>query len=166
MKKYELQPMTLAEANAFVEQYHRHHGKVQGHKFSIAINDGNDVIGVAIIGRPVARMLDNGLTLEVTRLCVKNGFKDACSMLYSAAWRATRALGYKRLITYILKSNLLLLKVAGSIASSQIKPFLRRRLIKFSPFLIRLNLQLKSPKRLMISPLRKRKLETTPSLST
>jgi len=105
MAKYELQSITLAEANAFVEQYHRHHGKVQGHKFSIALNDGKEIIGVAIIGRPVARMLDNGLTLEVTRLCVKNGFKDACSMLYAASWRATRALGYKRLITYILKSE-------------------------------------------------------------
>ena len=105
MSKYELQPITLTEANEFVARYHRHHGKVQGHKFSIALNDGEEIIGVAIIGRPVARMLDNGFTLEVTRLCVKNGFKDAASMLYAAAWRATRALGYKRLITYILKSE-------------------------------------------------------------
>jgi len=105
VSKYELQPISLPEANTFVEQYHRHHGKVQGHKFSIALNDGEQIIGVAIIGRPVARMIDNGLTLEVTRLCVKDGFKDACSMLYAAAWRATRALGYKRLITYILKSE-------------------------------------------------------------
>lgn len=103
--KYELQPITLTEANNFVEQYHRHHGKVQGHKFSIALNDGSEVIGVAIIGRPVARMLDNGLTLEVTRLCVKNGYKDACSMLYAASWRAVKALGYKKLITYILKTE-------------------------------------------------------------
>jgi len=103
--KYELQPITLAEANEFVARYHRHHGKVQGHKFSIALNDGTDVIGVAIIGRPVARNLDNGWTLEVTRLCVINGFKDAASMLYAASWRAARALGYKRLITYILKSE-------------------------------------------------------------
>jgi len=103
--KYELQPITLTEANEFVSRYHRHHGKVQGHKFSIALNDGVGVIGVAIIGRPIARNLDNGWTLEVTRLCIKNGFKDAASMLYAASWRATRALGYKRLITYILKSE-------------------------------------------------------------
>lgn len=105
MSKYEIQPITLSEANIFVENYHRHHKRVQGHKFSIALNNGDEIIGVAIIGRPVSRMLDNGYTLEVTRLCVIDGFKDACSMLYAAAWRATRALGYKRLITYILKTE-------------------------------------------------------------
>ena len=105
MAKYDLQPISLEEANQFVCKYHRHHGKVQGHKFSIALNNGQQVIGVAIIGRPVSRMLDNGWTLEVTRLCVIEGYKDACSMLYAAAWRAVRALGYKRLITYILKSE-------------------------------------------------------------
>ena len=105
MGKYELQPISLKEANYFVTEYHRHHGKVQGHKFSIALNDGQRVIGVAIVGRPVARMLDNGWTLEVTRLCVIDSYKDACSMLYAAAWRATRSLGYKRLITYILKTE-------------------------------------------------------------
>lgn len=105
MSKYELQPITLNEANEFVTKYHRHHNRVQGHKFSIALNDGCQVIGVAIIGRPVARMLDNGWTLEVTRLCIIEGYRDACSMLYAAAWRAVKALGYKRLITYILKSE-------------------------------------------------------------
>ena len=104
-QKYQLQPIALDEANAFVSRYHRHHGKVQGHKFALALNDGTEIIGVAIVGRPVARLLDNGLTLEVTRLCVKVGFPDACSMLYAACWRAARALGFKRLITYILKSE-------------------------------------------------------------
>ena len=105
MTKYELQPMSLPEANLFIEKHHRHHGKVQGYKFAIGLNDGVDIVGVVVVGRPVARMLDNGWTLEVTRLCVKEGIKDSCSMLYSAAWRAARALGYKRLITYILKSE-------------------------------------------------------------
>src|SRR5574343_677511 len=90
--KYTIQPITLLEANEFIKAHHRHHGKVQGHKFSIALNDGQEIIGVAVIGRPVARVLVNGWTLEVTRLCVLEGFKDACSMLYAAAWRATRAL--------------------------------------------------------------------------
>ena len=94
-------PVTLAEASAFVEQNHRHHKPVTGHKFSIGCADGDRIIGVAIVGRPVSRYLDDGWTLEVTRLCT-DGTKNACSMLYAAAWRATRAIGYKRLITYTL----------------------------------------------------------------
>lgn len=96
----ELIPMTLREANAFVEQYHRHHKPVVGHKFSIGISDGEKVVGVAIVGRPVGRFLDDGWTLEVTRLCT-DGTHNACSMLYAAAWRAARAMGYRRVVTYI-----------------------------------------------------------------
>ena len=65
----EIVPMTLKEANAFVEQNHRHHGPVVGHKFSIGLSDGEKIVGVAIVGRPVARHLDDGWTLEVNRLC-------------------------------------------------------------------------------------------------
>ena len=97
-------PISLAEANAFVEQNHRHHGRVVGHKFSIGATDGEKIVGVAIVGRPVSRYLDNGLTLEVTRLCT-DGTRNACSMLYAAAWRAARAMGYKKLVTYILESE-------------------------------------------------------------
>src|SRR5574340_77766 len=97
-------PCELDEANAFVRQHHRHHQPVVGHKFSIAVADEVSICGVAIIGRPVARMLQDGWTLEVTRLAT-DGTKNACSALYAAAWRATRAMGYKRLITYILDSE-------------------------------------------------------------
>ena len=99
-------PITLAEANAFVEQNHRHHGKTTGHKFSVAVADTEtgEIVGVAIVGRPVSRHLDNGWTLEVNRLCT-DGTKNACSMLYAAAWRAARAMGYKRIVTYILESE-------------------------------------------------------------
>lgn len=99
-------PISLAEANAFVEQHHRHHGKVAGHKFSIGCADVNTgkIVGVAIVGRPVARYLDDGWTLEVNRLCT-DGTKNVCSMLYAAAWRAARAMGYKKLITYILDTE-------------------------------------------------------------
>ena len=99
-------PITLAEANAFVEQNHRHHEKTAGHKFSVAVADteNGEIVGVAIVGRPVSRHLDNGWTLEVNRLCT-DGTKNACSMLYAAAWRAARAMGYKKLITYILDSE-------------------------------------------------------------
>lgn len=97
-------PMTLKEANAYVAQYHRHHGPVVGHKFSIGCTDGNQIVGVVIVGRPVSRYLDDGWTLEVTRLCT-DGARNACSMLYAAAWRAARAMGYHRLVTYILESE-------------------------------------------------------------
>lgn len=100
----ELQPISLREAKAFIDQHHRHHGPPVGHKFSIAVNDGEKVVGVIVVGRPVARMLDDGWTAEVTRCC-SDGTKNVCSMLYSAAWRASRGMGYKRLITYTLDSE-------------------------------------------------------------
>ena len=97
-------PCELDEANAFVSQHHRHHRPVAGHKFSIAAAKDEEVCGVAIIGRPVARMLQDGYTLEVTRLAT-DGTRNVCSLLYAAAWRATRAMGYRRLVTYILDSE-------------------------------------------------------------
>lgn len=96
--------MDLDAANAFVREHHRHHRPVVGHKFSIAAMEKNRLAGVAIIGRPVARRLDDGWTLEVNRLCT-DGTKDACSFLYGAAWRATKGLGYRRLVTYTLATE-------------------------------------------------------------
>jgi hypothetical protein len=97
-------PVDLDEANAFVAQHHRHHGEVVGHKFSLGAVAGEKVVGVAIVGRPVARGRDDGMTLEVTRLCT-DGTRNACSFLYGAAARACFALGYQRLGTYILASE-------------------------------------------------------------
>lgn len=97
----ETQPITFAEACEFVKQYHRHHFPPQGHKFSIAVADGEKVVGVVIVGRPVARHLDNGRTLEVVRCCT-DGTANAASMLYGAAWRAAKAMGYRRIVTYTL----------------------------------------------------------------
>jgi hypothetical protein len=97
-------PVPLDEANAFVTQYHRHHQPVVGHKFSLGAAEGDCIVGVAIIGRPVARHYNDGWTLEVNRCCT-DGTRNACSFLYGAAWRATRALGYRRLITYTLASE-------------------------------------------------------------
>jgi hypothetical protein len=99
----EITPIALDEANAFVALHHRHHKPVPGAKFCIAVSDGT-VRGVAIVGRPVARMSDDGWTLEVNRCCT-DGARNACSMLYGAAWRAAKALGYRRLITYTLPSE-------------------------------------------------------------
>jgi len=100
----ELVPIDLSEANLFVERNHRHHRAVVGHKFSIGLSNGEEIVGVVIVGRPVSRHLDTGMTLEVTRLCT-DGTSNSCSMLYGAAWRAAKALGYKKLITYILSSE-------------------------------------------------------------
>ena len=97
-----LQPLRFAEACAFIRDYHRHHFPPQGHLFSIGVNDSKKVVGVAIVGRPVARMLDDGWTAEVTRLCT-DGTPHVGSKLYAACWRAVRAMGYRRLITYVLE---------------------------------------------------------------
>ena len=94
-------PLTFAEANAFVERHHRHHKPVQGCKFVLGVAQRECPVGVAIVGRPVARHLDDGWTLEVNRCCT-DGTYNACSMPYGAAWRAARALGYRKLITYTL----------------------------------------------------------------
>jgi hypothetical protein len=94
-------PCTLAAANLFVQRHHRHHGRVVGAKFTLACARADRVCGVAIVGRPVARMLDDGVTLEVTRVATR-GMRNACSILYGAARRAARALGYRRLVTYTL----------------------------------------------------------------
>lgn len=99
-----IRPLELLDANKFVVKNHRHHEKVQGHKFSLGALDGDKLVGVAIIGRPVSRYLDNGTALEVTRLCT-DGTKNACSFLYSAAARVAREMGYNAIITYILKSE-------------------------------------------------------------
>jgi hypothetical protein len=100
----EIVPVTFAEANAFVRRHHRHHGPVVGCKFCVAAAGDGAVVGVAIVGRPVARMLDDGWTLEVNRVTT-DGTPNAPSMLYAACWRAARALGYRKLITYTLDSE-------------------------------------------------------------
>jgi hypothetical protein len=97
-------PLPLAEANAFVASLHRHHPPVVGHKFSLGSTLDGTLVGIAIVGRPVSRIRDDGLTLEVTRLCT-DGTRNACSFLYGAAARATFALGYRRLGTYTLPSE-------------------------------------------------------------
>ena len=105
-------PMDFSEANAFVEQFHRHHKPMPGCKFSIGVSDGEKIVGVAMVGRPVGRRLDDGWTLEVNRVAT-DGTKNACSILYAASWRAARAMGYRKLITYILDTGGTFLKATG-----------------------------------------------------
>lgn len=100
--RLEAQPIRFADAAAFVLAHHRHHTPPVGHLFSIAAQADGETVGVVIVGRPVARHRDDGLTVEVTRLCT-TGHPNACSFLYGAAARAAFALGYKRIGTYILK---------------------------------------------------------------
>lgn len=108
-----LQPISFEEACEFVGTHHRHHKPPQGWKFGIAVNDGERVVGVAMIGRPVSRHRDDGWTLEVIRLTT-DGTPHVASKLYAAARRATFALGYRRLGTYILSSESgVSLKAAG-----------------------------------------------------
>jgi hypothetical protein len=102
--KLEIVHVELSEANEFVRVHHRHHQPVTGHRFSIGVTQSAKIVGVAIIGRPVSRMQDDGLTLEVNRVAT-DGTKNACSILYGAARRACFALGYKRLITYTLPAE-------------------------------------------------------------
>lgn len=100
----EIQPISFKEACEFVRLHHRHHKAPQGWKFGCAVNDGEKVVGVIMVGRPVARHLDDGWVVEVTRCCT-DGTKHVASKLYAAAWRAARALGFRRLITYTLEQE-------------------------------------------------------------
>lgn len=95
-------PVSLAVANTFVSQFHRHNKPVAGHKFSIGLDRDGELVGVAILGRPVARRADNGRTMEILRVCVKDGIKNGSSMLYGRARRICQLMGYERVITYTL----------------------------------------------------------------
>jgi len=103
--RIELRPISQAEAFAFIRRHHRHHGAPVGSLWQHAVHDdAGQLVGVAVVGRPVARALDDGLTAEITRLCT-TGHANACSMLYAAARRAADAKGYRRGLTYILASE-------------------------------------------------------------
>jgi hypothetical protein len=96
------QRVEFASAAVFVSEHHRHHTPPVGHLFSIGAYRGDELVGVVIVGRPVARRRDDGLTAEVTRLCVRDGEPNACSSLYGKAARAALAMGFRRIGTYTL----------------------------------------------------------------
>lgn len=100
----EIRPIKLRDANRYVAEHHRHNIPTNGHKFSIACYDGDRLCGVAIAGQPVARNLDDGLTIEIRRVCT-DGTRNACSILYGACSRCAKEMGYKRVITYTLISE-------------------------------------------------------------
>ena len=101
-------PVTLREANDFVQNFHRHNGRTarDGGKFAIAADMDGELVGVAIVGNPLSATFMDGYTAEVLRLCTNDKApKNCCSMLYAACWRAWAAMGGRRLITYTLKSE-------------------------------------------------------------
>jgi hypothetical protein len=97
-------PVSYRLACEFIEQHHRHHRPPQGHKFSIGLEHEGSLVGVVCVGRPVSRFLDDGTTAEVTRLCT-TGVPNSCSMLYAASSNSAKAMGYRRIITYILETE-------------------------------------------------------------
>ncbi len=99
---YELFPITLRAAKEFIGQHHRHNAPPQGHKYSIGLKETGRLVGVVVVGRPIARAQDDGYTAEVTRCCVLDSQPNANSKLYAAAVRAAFAMGYRRVITYTL----------------------------------------------------------------
>jgi hypothetical protein len=102
LRRLRVIPISYRTACQFIRTHHRHLAPPQGHKFSLGLTQtgpGGGLVGVAMIGRPVARHLDDGLTAEVTRLCT-DATGNACSALLAAAWRTARAMGYQKMITY------------------------------------------------------------------
>ena len=100
----ELRPISLRDARFFIAAHHRHHDPPQGAKIAVAAWHLGSMVGVAMLGRPVSRMLDNGDTAEVIRVAT-DGTRNACSFLYGAAKRAAQALGYRKVLTYTLESE-------------------------------------------------------------
>lgn len=99
-------PVTLREARLFVDNFHRHNKAPQGGLFAIGASNGDSLVGVAIVGRPIARRMSDGMTAEVVRVCVIDGAPiGSCSFLYARAWKAAKAMGYRKLITYTLQTE-------------------------------------------------------------
>lgn len=102
----EIAPISLKESNRFVDMFHRHNKHCRGCKFCLALYHNKELIGIAIAGRPVARNLDDGFTLEILRVCVKDTApKGANSKLYARCRKIGQSMGYKKIITYTLEKE-------------------------------------------------------------
>lgn len=99
-----LVPVKLSDAKDYVRRHHRHNDAPLSWLFGVGVESDGELVGVGIAGRPVARGLDDGKTVEITRIC-SAGVRNVCSMLYGALSRAAFALGYKRVVTYTLQSE-------------------------------------------------------------
>ena len=122
--RLEVVPITLREANNFVENFHRHNKPSQGGKFAIGASYDDCLVGVAIVGNPVARGMMDGFTAEIVRVCVQDDApKNACSFLYGRCWRIWQQMGGTRMITYTLQSETgSSLKGAGWKLVGEVKP--------------------------------------------
>lgn len=104
-EKLSVIPITLREANDFVEQFHRHNGRTSrdGGKFALGACTPEGLWGVVIVGNPLSATLMDGLTAEALRVCTRDGApKGTGSFLYGRAWRVWQAMGGKRMVTYTL----------------------------------------------------------------
>jgi len=99
-----VKPMTLRAAREYVNANHRHHRAPQGGLFAVGCEADGQMIGCAIVGKPVARMLNDGATVEITRVCT-DGTRNACSFLYRVCVRVANAMGYRRVLTYTLATE-------------------------------------------------------------
>ncbi len=126
-------PQTIREANAFVAQFHRHNKPTSGGKFALGVGDEAGLIGVAIVGRPIARRLNDAFTAEVLRTCCRPDAQlGANSMLYGACWRAWRAMGGTKLVTYTLQAESgASLRGAGWKIIGEVKPCTWNRTARF-----------------------------------
>lgn len=116
-------PLSLKDANRFVANFHRHSKKVRGAKFAIGLVKEGEMIGVAIAGRPLARLMDNGKIIEISRVCVKEGYKNANSKLYGRMKRICQLMGYEKIITYTLREeSQASLKAIRAKPISEVKP--------------------------------------------
>jgi hypothetical protein len=117
-------PLRTTEANAFISQFHRHNGPIdhRSHRFTLGLqNVTGDLIGVAVAGLPIARNLDDGKTLEILRVCVKEGNKNANSMLYGRLSRIAFLMGYEKVITYTLQKECASsLKAVGAVLEAEL----------------------------------------------
>lgn len=120
-KRFHHRRVEFRDAAAFVSEHHRHHTPPTGHLFSLGCHEGDRLAGVVIVGRPVSRGRQDGVTAEITRLCT-DGTKDACSFLYGRATKAALALGYRRIGTYTLASESgASLRAAGWVVIAEVK---------------------------------------------
>lgn len=120
--KPQLYPITLQQAREFVDKHHRHNKPPIRWKFGVGLRVNGELIGVAMASRPIARHFDDGLTLEVSRTCTL-GTPNANSQLYGAIWRAAKAMGYLRCVTYTQADETgASLKAAGWIRVKELPP--------------------------------------------
>jgi len=118
-------PITLRQANDFVSDYHRHSGRTSrdGGRFAIGAAVEEHLVGVGIVGRPLSRMLDDGLTAEVLRLCTSpEAPRNCASFLYGRCWRIWQQMGGRRIVTYTLqKESGASLRGAGWIVKGEVE---------------------------------------------